>query len=102
VDDVASGLLFLLRHPDPPDWVNIGSGIEVTIRQLAELVRDACGANCELAFDPSKPDGTPRKLIDCSRLHNLGWKPALTLAEGIRRTVASYREEKAAGRARGL
>jgi len=102
VDDVASGLLFLLRHPNPPDWVNIGSGNEVSIRQLAELVRDACSATCELAFDSSKPDGTPRKLIDCSRLHGLGWKPSLTLAEGIRRTVACYREEKAAGRARGV
>ena len=102
VDDVASGLIFLLRRPNPPDWVNIGSGNEVSIRQLAELVRDACGAKCELAFDASKPDGTPRKLIDCSRLHSLGWKPSLTLAEAIRRTVASYREEKAAGRARGV
>jgi len=102
VDDVASGLIFLLRHPNPPDWVNIGSGNEVSIRQLAELVRDACGATCELKFDASKPDGTPRKLIDCSRLHGLGWKPSLTLVEGIRRAVASYREEKAAGRARGV
>ena len=102
VDDVASGLVFLLRHPNPPDWVNIGSGNEVTIRQLAELVRDACGAKCELKFDSSKPDGTPRKLIDCARLHGLGWKPSLTLAEGIRRTVACYREEKAAGKARGV
>ncbi|MEI8243142.1 MAG: GDP-L-fucose synthase [bacterium] len=102
VDDVASGLLFLLRHPSPPDWVNIGSGCEVTIRQLAELVRDACGATCELAFDAGKPDGTPRKLIDCRLLHSLGWKPSLTLAEGIRQTVACYREEKAAGRARGV
>ena len=102
VDDVASGLIFLLRHPNPPDWVNIGSGNEVSIRQLAELVRDACGATCELKFDASKPDGTPRKLIDCARLHGLGWKPSLTLAEGIRRTVACYREEKAAGKARGV
>ena len=102
VDDVASGLIFLLRHPNPPDWVNIGSGNEVSIRQLAELVRGACGATCELKFDASKPDGTPRKLIDCARLHGLGWKPSLTLAEGIRRTVACYREEKAAGRARGV
>ena len=102
VDDVASALIFLLRHPNPPDWVNIGSGNEVSIRQLAELVRNACGAKCELAFDATKPDGTPRKLIDCARLHGLGWKPSLTLAEGIRRTVACYREEKAAGRARGV
>ena len=101
VDDLAAALLFLLRLPDPPDWVNVGTGQEVTIRQLAELVRDAVGARCELVFDATKPDGTPRKLIDCSRLHGLGWKPELSLAEGIRRTVACYREEKAAGRLRG-
>lgn len=101
VDDLAAALLFLLRLPDPPDWVNVGTGQEVTIRQLAVLVRDAVGARCELVFDATKPDGTPRKLIDCSRLHGLGWKPELSLAEGIRRTVACYREEKAAGRLRG-
>ena len=100
VDDVASGLLFLLRHPNPPDWVNIGSGHEIAIRRLAERVRDACGATCEIVYDASKPDGTPRKLIDCRLLHSLGWKPSLTLAEGIRRTVAAYREEKASGRLR--
>ena len=100
VDDVASGLLFLLRHPNPPDWVNIGSGNEVSIRQLAELVRDACGTKSEIVYDASKPDGTPRKLIDCRLLHSLGWRPSLTLAEGIRRTVAAYREEKASGHLR--
>ncbi|MEI6211613.1 MAG: GDP-L-fucose synthase [bacterium] len=101
VDDVASAILFLLRHPNPPDWVNVGSGQEVSIRQLAELVRDACGARCEIVLDATKPDGTPRKLIDCARLHGLGWKPSLTLDEGIRRTVLAYREEKVAGRRRG-
>ena len=101
VDDLAAALRFLLRHADPPDWVNVGSGEEVTIRRLAELAREACGATCELAFDPTKPDGTPRKLIDSSRLHGLGWKPAIPLAEGVRRTVACYRAEKAAGRLRG-
>jgi GDP-L-fucose synthase len=100
VDDVASALLFLLRHPNPPDWVNVGSGHEVSIRQLAELIREACGTRCEIVFDATKPDGTPRKLIDCARLHGLGWKPSLTLAEGIRRTVLAYREEKATGRLR--
>ncbi len=100
VDDLADATFFLLGLANPPDWVNVGTGEEVTIRQLAELVRDACGAKCELTFDSTKPDGTPRKLIDCARLHALGWKPSLTLDEGIRRTVACYREEKAAGRAR--
>ena len=102
VDDLAAATCFLLGLNNPPDWVNVGTGEEVTIRQLAELVRDACGVKCELVFDATKPDGTPRKLIDCARLHNLGWKPSLTLAEGIRRTVACYRQEKAEGRARGV
>ena len=102
VDDLAAALLFLLRQPAPPDWVNVGSGHEVSIRGLAERVRDACGARCELAFDPAMPDGAPRKLLDCTRLHGLGWRPALTLDEGIRRAVASYRAEKAAGHARGV
>ena len=100
VDDLAAATFFLLGLDHPPDWVNVGTGEEVTIRHLAELVRDACGARCELTFDPSKPDGTPRKLIDCSRLHSLGWKPSLTLAEGIRRTVSCYREEIAGQRVR--
>jgi GDP-L-fucose synthase len=101
VDDLAAALLFLLRHPNPPDWANIGSGQEVTIRELAEIVREACGATCELTFDPTKPDGTPRKFLNSTRLHSLGWKPAVTLREGVRKAVAHYREEKAAGRLRG-
>jgi GDP-L-fucose synthase len=101
VDDVAAAILFLLRHPNPPDWVNVGSGEEVTIRCLAELIREACGARCEIRFDTTKPDGTPRKRIDCRRLQEMGWRPGLTLAEGLRRTVAAYREELASGRLRG-
>jgi GDP-L-fucose synthase len=101
VDDLAAALLFLLRHPNPPDWANIGSGQEVTIRELAEIVREACGTKCELTFDPTKPDGTPRKFLNSTRLHSLGWKPAVTLREGVKKAVAHYREEKAAGRLRG-
>ena len=100
VDDLADATFFLLGQENPPDWVNVGTGEEVSIRQLAEMVREACGARCELVFDASKPDGTPRKLSDCSRLKSLGWKPSLTFAESVRRTVASYRAEKAAGTAR--
>ena len=74
VDDLADAAIFLLGLDDPPDWVNVGSGQEVSIRELVERVRDACGATCELRWDPSKPDGMPRKLLDCSRLHQLGWR----------------------------
>jgi GDP-L-fucose synthase len=101
VDDLAAATFFLMGLDDPPDWINVGSGDEVTIRRLAEIVRDACGAHCELTFDATKPDGTPRKLIDSSRLRTLGWKPSISLPDGIRQTVASYREEKAAGQLRG-
>lgn len=97
VDDLADALLFLLRLENPPDWVNVGSGREVTIRELAEMVRDACGATCKITWDAVNPDGTPRKFLDMSLLRGLGWAPSITLEEGIRRTVSEYREETAAG-----
>jgi len=95
VDDLADAVIFLLRQPDPPDWVNVGTGEEVSIRTLAELVRDTCGAECKLNWDSSKPDGTPRKLLDCSRLNNAGWKPRIGLREGVARTIEDYRREGA-------
>ncbi len=101
VDDLADAALFLLGLDDPPDGVNIGSGQEVSIRELVERVRDACGATCELGWDPTKPDGMPRKLLDCSRLHGLGWHHKIDLEAGLARTVADYRREKAEGRVRG-
>ena len=100
VDDLADAALFLLGLEDPPDWVNVGSGQEVSIRELAERARDACGAKCELRWDPTKPDGMPRKLLDCSRLHALGWHHKIDLDEGLARTIADYRREKAEGRVR--
>lgn len=101
VDDLADATLFLLRHENPPDWVNIGSGEEVSIKALAEAIAAAVGVTCELRWDPSRPDGMPRKLLDCRLLHSLGWRPRISLQEGLARTVADYRREKAAGRARG-
>jgi GDP-L-fucose synthase len=101
VDDLARALLFLLRLENPPDWVNVGSGEEVTIRQLAESVRAATGCDAEIRFDPSMPDGTPRKLCDSTRLRSLGWRPEITLADGLCRTVEEYRAEAAAGVLRG-
>jgi GDP-L-fucose synthase len=101
VDDLADAVLFLLRLHEPPDWVNVGSGGEVSIRQLAELVREACGASCAIEWDASHPDGMPRKLLDCSLLHQLGWNPTITLETGIARTVEEYRRERASGRLRG-
>jgi len=101
VDDLARALLYLLRLDNPPDWVNVGSGSDLTIRALAEAVRAAVGTDCGLRFDPSKPDGPPRKLCDTSLMRGLGWQPQIALPDGLLRTVAEYREEVASGRVRG-
>jgi GDP-L-fucose synthase len=101
VDDLADACAFLLRVPNPPDWVNIGTGIDVTIREVATIVAGVVGFKGRLAWDPSKPDGTPRKLLDVSRLTDLGWKARTGLPQGIAHTYASFLAEKAAGRLRG-
>jgi GDP-L-fucose synthase len=101
VDDLADACAFLLRLPNPPDWINVGTGEDVTIRELTEQVAAAVGYRGRIAWDASKPDGTPRKLLDVSKLSGLGWKARIALAEGLARTVASYRAEKAAGTLRG-
>lgn len=97
VDDLASACLFMLEMADPPDLVNVGSGEEVTIRELAEAVRAASGCSSAIVWDAARPDGTPRKLCDTSLIRRLGWRPSMSLGEGIRRTVACYREELKAG-----
>jgi GDP-L-fucose synthase len=86
VDDLADACLFLLERYDDESTINIGTGEEVTIRELAELICDVVYPNANLVFDATKPDGTPRKLLDVSRLHNLGWKHRIPLAAGIRQT----------------
>jgi GDP-L-fucose synthase len=91
VDDLARALLFLLQLDNPPDWVNVGSGADLTIRELAEQIQAAVGVRCALRFDASKPDGPPRKLCDTSLIRGLGWQPSVPLGEGLRRTVADYR-----------
>ena len=100
VDDLAAAVLHLLTLEAPPDWVNVGSGEEVTIRQAAELVQEAVGAECELRWDATKPDGTPRKLVDSSLLESLGWRAHIPLKQGIRSTVADYRLACAEGNER--
>ncbi len=95
VDDLADASLFLMNQPDAPygelltyadapALVNVGSGQEISIADLAQLVRDVVGYQGEIVFDTSKPDGTPRKLADSSRLHRLGWKHRIGLEEGVR------------------
>ncbi len=82
-DDLADACVFLLKNHDSPELINIGSGEDTTIRALAELVCEVLGYDGSLAFDSTKPDGTPRKLMDSSRLFALGWKPKIPLREGI-------------------
>lgn len=94
VDDLASACRFLLENYDSPEIVNVGCGEDVTIRELVELVRAVVGYTGELAFDPTKPDGTPRKLLDVSRLNNLGWVPRIPLRAGIAQTYEWYCRER--------
>ena len=86
VDDCASACLFLLEKYDSPEIINVGSGEDVSIRELAELICDVVGFNGELAWDKTKPDGTPRKFLDVSKLRSLGWKPSISLRDGIAQT----------------
>ena len=90
VDDLASAAVQLMDTYDGESIVNVGSGEEVTIRQLAELIREITGYPGVLTFDATKPDGTPRKLLDLTFLHSLGWKASIPLAEGIRQTYKWY------------
>ena len=91
VDDLASACLLLLEKYDSPDIVNVGYGEDISIRELAELICEVLGFDGELAWDSSKPDGTPRKLLDLSKLRALGWKPAISLRDGIARTYQWFR-----------
>lgn len=100
VDDLADALVFLLGLEDPPDWINVGSGEEISIRGLAELVAEVVGFAGDIRTDPSMPDGTPRKLMDNRRLRELGWKPSIGLREGIGQAYEDFRERLAGGRLR--
>lgn len=101
VDDLADACAFLLGQAEPPDWINVGTGTDVTIRELTELVADVTGYRGRIVWDATKPDGTPRKLMDVTRLSALGWRARVGLREGVERTYAGFREELAAGRLRG-
>jgi GDP-L-fucose synthase len=86
VDDCAAACVFLLQNYDSPEIINVGCGEDISIRELAELICDVIGFKGELAWDATKPDGTPRKLLDVTKLRELGWKPTIPLREGIART----------------
>ena len=84
VDDMADACVFLLENYDGEEHVNIGTGKEVSIKELAETVREAVGYRGEIAWNTDMPDGTPRKLTDVSKLHGLGWKHRVELEEGVK------------------
>ncbi len=97
VDDLADALVFLMKHYGSAEHINVGAGTDLTIRELAELVRQVVGFEGRLEFDASKPDGTPRKLLDITRLRELGWEPRIMLEEGLADAYAWYRRQLAAG-----
>jgi GDP-L-fucose synthase len=90
VDDLADACWFLMENYDDEAIVNVGVGEDLTIAELAELVRDIVGYEGRIVFDPSMPDGTPRKLLDTSRLTALGWRPCIPLRTGIEQTYQSF------------
>lgn len=90
VDDLAEACLFLMEHYDDSLPINVGTGEDITIRELAELIKEIVGFSGEIVFDRSKPDGTPRKLLDVTRIRALGWRPRIGLREGIEMTYQWY------------
>ena len=96
-DDAAAGILHLLQLESPPDWVNLGCGIDISIGDLARLVMKTVGYEGELTFDASKPDGTPRKLTDISKITATGWAPRIAIEEGVSMAYQSFLDEQAAG-----
>jgi GDP-L-fucose synthase len=97
---LAEACFHVLRLPDPPDWLNVGTGQDVTILQAAQEVAQTVGFAGSITTDPSKPDGTPRKLLDVSRLRELGWSAQIPLAVGLRDAFQSFLAAEAAGTAR--
>jgi GDP-L-fucose synthase len=101
VDDLADACVFLMDRYDEAGHVNVGTGDDLTIRELAEMVRDSVYPRAKLVFDISKPDGAPRKRLDVSRLHALGWRHRIQLADGIRSTYAWFLDHQSDARLTG-
>tara|TARA_B100000674_G_scaffold374440_1_gene316947 strand:- start:9630 stop:10574 length:945 start_codon:yes stop_codon:yes gene_type:complete len=93
VDDCASACLFLMNNYNDSEFVNVGSGVEFSIKEVAELIQDKIGFNGKLVFNTNYPNGTPRKLMDVSRINNMGWKSTITLEEGIERLLPNLESE---------
>ncbi|TWU25454.1 GDP-L-fucose synthase [Novipirellula galeiformis] len=102
VDDLADALLFLLGQDNPPDWVNLGTGIDLSILELAQLVAKTVGYEGAVKTDPEKPDGTPIKCSDVSLLHRMGWKHKVELTQGLRTTYDHFLSEVESGEIRSV
>ena len=89
-DDLANALLFLLKDYSGYEHINVGSGVEVSIRELVEVIAKVVGYDAKIVWDKTKPDGTPRKLMDSSNLHKMGWKSNRTLFDGISHTYENW------------
>ncbi|MEO0017740.1 MAG: hypothetical protein RLZZ522_1023, partial [Verrucomicrobiota bacterium] len=100
VDDLAAACFHLLDLADPPDWVNVGTGADVTILELATLVAHTVGFTGEILTDPSKPDGPPRKLLDTAKIAATGWRPVIGLSDGLAAAYQDFQAQLAAGNAR--
>ena len=100
VDDLAAACMFLMEHYNGKEHVNVGTGEEQPIKELAETIRDIVGFTGDIAWDTDKPDGTPRKLMDCSRIHNLGWKHAIELQQGLSEVYKEFKQAPDAVRAK--
>jgi GDP-L-fucose synthase len=92
VDDLADGCLFLMEHYNERLFMNIGTGEEVSIKVLAELIKEVTQFEGNIVFDKTKPDGTPRKLMDSDRIHHLGWKHKTSLEEGLAKAYEYFKE----------
>jgi GDP-L-fucose synthase len=90
VDDLAAACVFLLRNYDSAEIINVGTGTDLTIRELAELICDIVSFTGKLTWDPRQPDGVPRKLLDISKIRSLGWAPTISLRDGIAATYDWY------------
>ena len=100
VDDLASACFHLLGLDNPPDWVNCGTGTDLTILELAQLVAKTIGFKGQILTDPSKPDGTPRKLLDISKIKSTGWQPVISLEEGMAAAYEDFKSTLTTGNAR--
>jgi GDP-L-fucose synthase len=98
VDDVADAIIFLMKHVNSPEIINVGTGIDISIRELADLIAEKVGYSGTIDWDSNKPDGMPRKCLDTSRLNQMGFIPKVTLEEGISRLISEYCDLKATGK----